>query len=145
MTRRKLMRRMLGQKGGLSPVDREDVERRATSALHGPQLALRFDHAIPNHDGDDSETWPAFHCPVGDAPRALLVFAVLPKRKRASVALPPDLPQDGGVDGRRRGLAVGLPAAVLRGMLDDGFAGERLAGLLKDLRPGVQAWPGSQT
>jgi len=37
----------------------------------------RFDHVIPNHDGEDSEDWDAFYDRVGDARRTLLTFVAL--------------------------------------------------------------------
>jgi guanylate kinase len=32
---------------------------------------------IPNHDGEDSDNWEAFYYPLGDARRALRIFAAL--------------------------------------------------------------------
>jgi guanylate kinase len=75
--RRKLLRRMSRQKGGLSLPDLEEVERRCRSAYAELRLAHLFDHVIPNHDGEDSEHWEAFHFPLGDARRALLAVASL--------------------------------------------------------------------
>ncbi len=75
--RRKLLRRTQRQKGILSIRDLENVERRVGSAYAELKEAWRFDHVIPNHDGEDSENWDAFYYPVGDARRALLAFAAL--------------------------------------------------------------------
>ena len=69
--RRKLLRRTKRQKGILSLPDLENIERRATSAIAEMRLASRYDHVIPNHDGEDSENWNAFYYPIGDAFRAL--------------------------------------------------------------------------
>ncbi|MDP6439497.1 MAG: hypothetical protein QGH74_07680 [Candidatus Brocadiia bacterium] len=75
--RRKLLRRTGRQKTNLSLKDLEDIERRATSAYVEMKEAWRFDHVIPNHDGEDSENWDAFYYPLGDARRTLLAFADL--------------------------------------------------------------------
>jgi guanylate kinase len=75
--RRKLLRRMRRQKGELSLRDLEEVERRAGSAYAELREAHRFEHVIPNHDGEDSENWDAFYYPLGDARRTLLQFAAL--------------------------------------------------------------------
>jgi guanylate kinase len=32
---------------------------------------------LPNHDGEDSENWDAFYCPLGNARVALLTFVSL--------------------------------------------------------------------
>ncbi len=75
--RRKLLRRTRSQKGELSLQDLEEIERRAGSAYSELQLAHHFDSVIPNHDGEDSDNWQAFHHPIGDARRALLTFVDL--------------------------------------------------------------------
>jgi guanylate kinase len=75
--RRKLLRRMSRQRGELSLPDLEEVERRCRSAYAELRFAHLFDHVIPNHDGEDSEHWEAFHFPVGDARRALSAVASL--------------------------------------------------------------------
>jgi len=75
--RRKLLRRTSRQKGILSLPDLENIERRCRSAYGELGFAHRFDHVIPNHDGEDSEHWDAFHFPLGDARRALLAVAGL--------------------------------------------------------------------
>ncbi|NIM94965.1 MAG: hypothetical protein GTO18_14790 [Anaerolineales bacterium] len=75
--RRKLLRRTQKQKGLLSKLDLENIERRATSAFIELQLAWQFDHIIPNHDGEDSENWDAFYYPIGDAWKATQAFAAL--------------------------------------------------------------------
>lgn len=75
--RRKLLRRTARQKGSLSLPDLENIERRCGSAHDELRLAHLFAHVIPNHDGEDSEHWDAFHFPVGDARRALLAVAAL--------------------------------------------------------------------
>lgn len=91
--RRKLLRRVRRQKGELSLRDLEEVERRAGSAFGELREAHRFDHVIPNHDGEDSEHWDAFYYPLGDARRALLaVVALIEGRAAAGVEhWPPDL------------------------------------------------------
>jgi len=77
VVRRKLLRRTTKQKGILSRNDLENIEARAASAYHELKEAWRFDHVIPNHDGEDSDNWDAFYYPVGDARNALLAFAAL--------------------------------------------------------------------
>ena len=77
MMRRKLLRRVKRQKGGVSLADLENIEIRAGSAYDELKQAWRFDYVIPNHDGEDSEHWDAFYYPVGDARKALLAFADL--------------------------------------------------------------------
>jgi guanylate kinase len=79
--RRKLLRRTVRQKGLLSVPDLQNIERRAASAFRELQEAWRFDHVIPNHDGEDSDNWDAFYHPVGDARTALqALVAVLAGR-----------------------------------------------------------------
>jgi guanylate kinase len=73
--RRKLLRRTARQRGILSLRDLENIEIRAKSAYEEIRQAWRFDHVIPNHDGEDSEHWDAFYYPIGDAREALLAFA----------------------------------------------------------------------
>ncbi len=75
--RRKLLRRTRRQKTNLSLEDLQDIERRAGSALTEMAEAWRFDHVIPNHDGEDSENWNSFYYPIGDARKTLLAFAAL--------------------------------------------------------------------
>src|SRR5262249_40143527 len=65
------------QKGMLSLPDLENIERRCSSAYGELGFAHRFDHVIPNHDGEDSEHWDAFYHPLGDARRTLLALAAL--------------------------------------------------------------------
>ena len=77
--RRKLLRRTRKQKGELSLKDLENIERRAGSAYKELQDAHRFDHVIPNHDGEDSENWDAFYYPLGDARKALDSFVAILK------------------------------------------------------------------
>jgi guanylate kinase len=69
--RRKLLRRTRRQKGELSLPDLENIETRARSAYRELTEAWRFQHVIPNHDGEDSENWDAFYHPIGDAWKAL--------------------------------------------------------------------------
>ena len=75
--RRKLLRRTRRQKGELSLLDLEEIERRASSAYHELQAAHYFQYVIPNHDGEDSENWDAFYYPLGNARVALLAFVSL--------------------------------------------------------------------
>jgi len=86
MTRRKLLRRTARQKGIPSLKDLENIEIRAAGAYGELQQAWRFDHVIPNHDGEDSDNWDAFYYPVGDARKALLAFAALLEDKPAIYA-----------------------------------------------------------
>ncbi len=73
----KLLRRMTKQRERLGLPDLQEVERRATSAAKELRLACRFQHVIPNHDAEGSENWDLFYHPIGDARRALRVFAAL--------------------------------------------------------------------
>ena len=75
--RRKLLRRTKRQKTILSLKDLENIEQRVASAIVELREAWKFDHVIPNHDGEDSEHWHAFYYPIGDARNALLAFATL--------------------------------------------------------------------
>jgi len=75
--RRKLLRRTKQQKGLLSLLDLENIEKRAQSAPLELQLAWQFDWVIPNHDGEDSENWNAFYYPIGDANKTLLSFVAI--------------------------------------------------------------------
>ena len=75
--RRKLLRRTQKQKGILSLKELQNIEKRCGSAYRELQDAWRFDHVIPNHDGEDSENWNAFYYPVADARKALMAFAAL--------------------------------------------------------------------
>ena len=75
--RRKLLRRTQRHKNILSLKDLENIERRAASAYSELKEAWRFEHVIPNHDGEDSENWDAFYYPVGDARKTLCAFAAL--------------------------------------------------------------------
>jgi guanylate kinase len=77
--RRKLLRRTTRQKTNLSLKDLEDIEKRASDAYPELQDAWRFDHVIPNHDGEDSDNWEAFYYPIGDARKTLATFAALLK------------------------------------------------------------------
>ena len=63
----------------LSLRDLEDIEKRASSAYRELQEAWRFDHVIPNHDGEDSDNWEAFYYLIGDARNTLEAFAALLK------------------------------------------------------------------
>lgn len=85
--RRKLLRRTANQKGLLSLKDLEEIERRCGSACAELKEAWRFDHIIPNHDGEDSENWMAFPNPVGDARRATAALAAI----LSGLALPPEV------------------------------------------------------
>lgn len=75
--RRKLLRRTRRQKGELSAMDLENIERRAGSAYSEMQEAWHFDYVIPNHDGEDSDHWDAFYYPLGDARNSLNAFVAL--------------------------------------------------------------------
>ena len=75
--RRKLLRRTKRQKINPSLKDLENIETRVASAIVELREAWKFDHVIPNHDGEDSEHWDAFYYPIGDARKALLAFAAL--------------------------------------------------------------------
>lgn len=79
--RRKLLRRTRKQKGELSLKDLEEIERRAGSAPREIAMASRFQHVVPNHDGEDSENWNAFYHPLGDARRTFLAVAALLRGK----------------------------------------------------------------
>ena len=77
LMRRKLIRRARRQKGKLSPDDRQDIDRRAARAYDEMRMAHRFDHVLVNHDGEDSDHWETFPCPLGDARRTLGAVALL--------------------------------------------------------------------
>lgn len=77
--RRKLLRRTRRQKGELSAPDLKDIETRASNAYRELQEAWRFQHVIPNHDGEDSDNWEAFYYLIGDARKTLEAFAALLK------------------------------------------------------------------
>ena len=77
LMRRKRLRRTQKQKTILSLPDLEDIERRAGAALRELKDAHRFDHVIPNHDGEDSDNWSAFYYPLGDARLTVKAFAAL--------------------------------------------------------------------
>ncbi len=84
--RRKLLRRTTRQKTNLSLKDLEDIEKRASDAYPELQDAWRFDHVIPNHDGEDSDNWEAFYYPIGDARKTLESFAALLKGSVPAIA-----------------------------------------------------------
>lgn len=75
--RRKLLRRTKRQKTILSLKDLENIEKRIASAIVELREAWKYDYVIPTHDGEDSENWDAFYYPVGDARKAMLMFAAL--------------------------------------------------------------------
>jgi guanylate kinase len=85
--RRKLLRRTRRQKGELSLPDLDNIETRARSAYRELTEAWRFQHVIPNHDGEDSENWDAFYHPIGDAWKALQAVVELLE----GVASPPNV------------------------------------------------------
>ncbi len=82
--RRKLLRRTRRQKGELSLLDLEEVERRCTSAYRELKTAWRYDAVIVNHDGEDGENWDAFYWPVGDARLAVRALADLLAGRQAA-------------------------------------------------------------
>lgn len=84
--RRKLLRRTRRQKGELSLKDLENIERRAASAYGELKQAHRFQHVIPNHDGEDSGHWDAFYHPLGEARGTLLAFAALLQNETPAIA-----------------------------------------------------------
>jgi guanylate kinase len=75
--RRKLLRRTRRQKGELSLLDLENIERRARSAYRELEEARHFQYVIVNHDGEDSENWDAFYYPLGEARLALAALVSL--------------------------------------------------------------------
>lgn len=75
--RRKQQRRMARWKPEIGPEDQADIEARCRAAFAELHYAPRFDWVLPNHDGEDSENWDAFPCPLGDARRCLLDFAAI--------------------------------------------------------------------
>jgi len=100
LMRGKLLRRARRQKGELSPADLQDIETRASRAYRELTDAWRFDHVIPNHDGEDSDHWGAPSGPIGDAGAALdalvslLRGVVPPTAERWEPDLVPPLPAD---------------------------------------------------
>ena len=91
--RRKLVRRTAAKHVQLTLPALQDIENRSSAAFDELRRAHRFDHVIPNHDGEDSENWDAFPCPVGDARRATQTLAALLEGRAAPHAekWPPDL------------------------------------------------------
>lgn len=85
LMRRKLLRRTNREKTILSLADIEDIEKRASTAYQELKEAWHFDYVIPNHDGEDSENWDAFHNPLGDARKSLQAFAALLRGEDHSV------------------------------------------------------------
>lgn len=83
--RRKLLRRTRRQKGELSLRDLENVETRAGSAYGELKMAQGFQYVLPNHDGEDSENWDAFHFPLGDARKSVQAFAALLRGESSAV------------------------------------------------------------
>ncbi|HNT34066.1 MAG TPA: hypothetical protein PKH07_03620, partial [bacterium] len=79
-------RRTQKHNGILSQVDLQEVEVRARSAYREMQDAWRFQHVLPNHDGEDSEHWDAFYYPIGDARQLLLSFVALLRKEPAPLA-----------------------------------------------------------
>ena len=77
--RRKLLRRTRRQKGELSLPDLENIETRAASAYQEMHFAHHFEYVIVNHDGEDSDNWESFYCPLGDARKSLKAFVLLLK------------------------------------------------------------------
>jgi len=75
--RRKQIRRKTRQRVEITLNDLQDVEKRAGSAFKELKMAWKFDYAIPNHDGEDSDNWEMFYYPVGDARKTLLAFVEL--------------------------------------------------------------------
>ncbi|MFH0962425.1 MAG: hypothetical protein V2A58_00270 [Planctomycetota bacterium] len=73
----KLIRRTQKEKGSLSETDLRDIDVRARSALREIAMAWRFQHVIPNHDGEDSDNWDLFELPLGDARLSLQAFVAL--------------------------------------------------------------------
>lgn len=74
--RRKLQRRTLLQKGGLTPGDEADVEKRAGCAYAELLRAHTYDWVIPLHDGEGHWHWDLPH-PIGSAGLALEAMAAL--------------------------------------------------------------------
>jgi guanylate kinase len=77
LMRRKLLRRTRRHKGELSLADLENIETRAGSAYAELAEAWRFQHVIPNHDGEDSDNWDAFYYPIGEARASMETVAAL--------------------------------------------------------------------
>lgn len=84
--RRKQLRRKAKQKSEISLIDLEDIERRVASVYQELSMAWQFDYVIPNHDGEDSDNWDMFYCPIGDARKTLLGFVELLKGNIPEIA-----------------------------------------------------------
>jgi guanylate kinase len=54
-----------------------DIRHRASNAYFELKEAHKFDHIIPNHDGEESDNWTRSLLPSGDAGRALDAFAAI--------------------------------------------------------------------
>lgn len=74
---RKLVRRTRRQKVDLSLEDLTDIEKRATQAYEEMTHAYRYDFVIPNHDGEDSDSWEQFYFPIGDALKTCEAFKAI--------------------------------------------------------------------
>lgn len=75
--RRKLLRRTLRSKGILSLPDLEDIEKRAGRAPKELAHAHRYNHIIPNHDGENNDNWEQHYYPLGDARTAYMAFRAI--------------------------------------------------------------------
>lgn len=91
--RRKLLRRVQQQKSVLSAFDLHDIEARCRAAYRELSAASRCDWVLPNHDGEDSDSWDAFYYPLGDARKCLLDFVAILTGGEPTYAekWPPDL------------------------------------------------------
>ena len=72
--------------GELSEDHLADIETRSGRAYDELKLAHHFDNVLANHDGEDSDNWEAFPCPVGDARRTMVAVADLLAGRRSSAA-----------------------------------------------------------
>jgi guanylate kinase len=110
LMRGKLLRRARRQKGEPSPDDLRDIETRASRAYRELTDAWRFDHVIPNQDGEDSDHWDAPTGPTGDARAALdalvslLRGVVPPNAERWDPTLVSPLPVDQSISRATDGL-----------------------------------------
>ncbi len=86
LQRRKLLHRTERQGLELSQRVRDDIERRAASAIAEMRVAPYFDHVIPLYDGEGHDNWDAFGYPIGSARAALEAFAALLHGKTPAIA-----------------------------------------------------------
>jgi len=77
LMKRKLLRRARRQGAPLTDNVLRDLDIRARSACGELAMAHRFQHVLPNHDGEDSPNWTTADALSGDARQSLDTFVCL--------------------------------------------------------------------